>query len=366
MDFEFSSEQEELRQTVRRFLSEQAPISPYVRSLIDDERGTTDIVWKGLAAMGAVGLLAPEEYGGSGSTMVDMGVVLEEMGRVVHPGPFLSSAVGAVSAVVALGSDHDKRALLPSLADGTTVATLALLEPGGRGDWRRMSCRESARTLTGTKVHVADAMAADTLLVSAVGTDGLGLYVVDREATGVSVEASTTVDPTRLFGTVRLDGAPARRLGSGDATAALQSVVDRVLIAMVVDGVGAAAQALDLAVAYAKERTQFGRVIGSFQAVQHLCADMLQDLEVGRAGAYYGLWAADGADPSELHRAATMAKAYCGDAFFRVGASTIQVFGGIGYTWEHDAHLFYKRLLTLQQAYGTSSDHLEALAGLIV
>src|SRR3954453_1387956 len=167
MDFEFSAEQEELRQTVRRSLGGQAPGGPYVRSLIDDERGTTDIVWKGLAAMGALGLLAPEEYGGGGSALVDMGVVLEEIGRVVHPGPFLSSAVGAVSAVVAIGSDDDKRALLPSLVEGTTVATLALLEPGGRGDWRRVSCRESAGTLTGTKVHVADAMAAGTLLVSA-------------------------------------------------------------------------------------------------------------------------------------------------------------------------------------------------------
>jgi alkylation response protein AidB-like acyl-CoA dehydrogenase len=288
------------------------------------------------------------------------------MGRLVHPGPFLSSAVGAVSAVVALGSDDDKRALLPPLADGTTVATLALLEAGSHGDWRRVSCQEAQGSLTGTKVHVPDAMAADTFLVSARGPGGIGLYAVDRDAPGVSVSPAVTVDPTRLQGTLCLDAAPARRLGSGDALGALQTVMDRVLIGLVVDGVGAAEQALGMAVAYAKERTQFDRVIGSFQAVQHLCTDMLQDLELGRAGAYYGLWAADSAPPEELHRAATMAKAYSGDAFFRVGAGAIQVLGGIGYTWEHDAHLFYKRLLTLQQAYGTSSDHLEELARLIV
>ena len=143
-------------------------------------------------------------------------------------------------------------------------------------------------------------------------------------------------------------------------------VVDRVLAALVVDGLGAAEVALEMAVAYAKERTQFGRPIGSFQAVQHLCADMLLSLELGRAGAYYALWAADEASPAEAHRAATMAKAFAGDAFFRIGANAIQVFGGIGFTWEHDVHLFYKRLLTLQQAHGTATEHLEELADLVL
>jgi alkylation response protein AidB-like acyl-CoA dehydrogenase len=167
---------------------------------------------------------------------------------------------------------------------------------------------------------------------------------------------------------VVFDDAAARRLGEPgiDASAALSRVVDRVLSAMVVDGLGAAEMALDMAVAYAKERVQFDRPIGSFQAVQHLCADMLQSLELGRAGAYYALWAADAGDPAECHRAATMAKAFAGDAFARIGASAIQVFGGIGFTWEHDIHLFYKRLLTLQQTLGTSSEHLEELASLIL
>jgi alkylation response protein AidB-like acyl-CoA dehydrogenase len=156
----------------------------------------------------------------------------------------------------------------------------------------------------------------------------------------------------------------------------MATVVDRVLTALVVDGLGAAEVALDMAVAYAKERTQFDRPIGSFQAVQHLCADMLVSLELGRAGAYYALWAADQASragsggheqsPAEAHRAATMAKAFAGDAFYRIGAGAIQVFGGIGFTWEHDVHLFYKRLLTLQQAHGTGTEHLEELADLIL
>jgi alkylation response protein AidB-like acyl-CoA dehydrogenase len=146
----------------------------------------------------------------------------------------------------------------------------------------------------------------------------------------------------------------------------MAGVIDRMLVALVVDGLGAAEVALDLAVAYAKQRTQFDRPIGSFQAVQHLCADMLQSLELGRAGAYYALWAADSGDPVECHRAATMAKAFASDAFVRIGADAIQVFGGIGFTWDHDIHLFYKRLLTLQQSHGTTAEHLDELATLIL
>jgi alkylation response protein AidB-like acyl-CoA dehydrogenase len=362
MDFEFSEEQEALRATVRRFLAEQAPIQPYVRDLLGDSRGTTDAVWKGLAQLGVTGLLVPEQHGGAGMGMVDMGVVLEEMGRAAHPGPFLSSAVAATSALLAMGGGAD---LLPSLADGSIVATVALLEGDGR-DWRRVATSGDGGTLTGTKTFAPDAAAADVLLVSASDDDGVGIFAVEADAAGVSVEPAPSVDGTRIHATVTLDGTPARRLGDGDATAAIGEVVDRVLVALVTDGVGAAHAALDLAVAYARERVQFDRPIGSFQAVQHLCADMLQALELGRAGAYYALWACDAGDPAERHRAAVMAKAFSGDAFARVGASAIQVFGGVGFTWEHDIHLFYKRLLTLQEAYGDATDFLEELAGLVL
>ena len=157
---------------------------------------------------------------------------------------------------------------------------------------------------------------------------------------------------------------PARRLGSGDATAAVAATRDRMIAAAVVDGVGAAEQSLALAVAYAKEREQFGKPIGSFQAIQHLCAEMLQSVELGRAAAYYACWACDGADAAERRRAVTMAAAFAGDGFYRVAASAIQVFGGVGFTWEHDIHLFYKRLLTLQQYGGPPHAHLEELAAI--
>ncbi|MBV9413202.1 MAG: acyl-CoA/acyl-ACP dehydrogenase [Acidimicrobiia bacterium] len=362
MDFEFSEEQEALRSSVRRFLAEQAPIQPYVRDLYGDRRGTTDAVWEGLADLGVMGLLIPEEHGGAGMGMVDVGVVVEELGRAVHPGPFISTAVAAASALTATGGGSD---LLPSIADGSLVVTVALLEEDGR-DWRRVSAGWRDGKLTGTKTFVPDAAAADVLLVSARVEDGLALFAVDAGASGLEVEIVPSVDGTRTQGTLTLNNAPARPLSDGDATDVLAEVVDRILVALVTDGVGAAQAALDLTVAYARERVQFDRPIGSFQAVQHLCSDMLQALELGRAGAYYALWACDAADGAERHRAAVMAKAFAGDAFPRLGASAIQVFGGVGFTWEHDIHLFYKRLMTLQQAYGDATDALDELAGLVL
>ena len=374
MDFELSVEQQALRDTVRRFLARQAPLRPYVRSMFDDPRATTDEVWKGLADLGATGLLVPERHGGAGMTLLDMGVVLEELGRMVHPGPFVSSAVAAVSAVVAAGSAEDRAALLPGLADGSTVGTLAVVEPGSRYDWRsprtRASLTDGGWSVSGSKALVPDAVGADLLVLSARLDDGrLGLFAVDARTDGVAVGPTPTMDPTRAHGWLTLSGARARHLGgeaAPDAAPAFSRLLDRVVVALVTDGLGAASAALELSVAYAKQRVQFGRPIGSFQAVQHLCADMLQLLELGRAGTYYALWAADAADPIEAHRAATMAKAWASDSFARIGASAIQVHGGIGYTWEHDIHLFYKRLLTLQQAYGGTPDHLDELAELVI
>ncbi|HEY3096457.1 MAG TPA: acyl-CoA dehydrogenase family protein [Acidimicrobiia bacterium] len=358
MDFEFSDDQELLRASVRRFLAEQAPIA-YVRALRDDERGTTDDVWTGLAELGVTGLLAPEEYGGAAGGMVDMAVVLEELGRAVHPGPFASSAVGAVSVVTLAGSDDDRAELLPGLASGETVATVALDEADVRAN--------GERRLTGKETHLSDAFAADIIFVSATGPDGeRGVFVVDRDGPGVTVTPTPTVDGTRKFAALELVDAPARRIGAGDATDAVAETADRVVAAAVVDGVGAASRALEMAVDYAKEREQFDRPIGSFQAVQHLCADMLRAVELARAGAYYACWAADGADAAERHRAATMAQAFAADELYAVGASLIQVLGGIGFTWEHDAHLYYKRLLTLKELAGGSSRQLEELAALIL
>ena len=304
MDFEFTAEQEEVRTSVRRFLADRAPLS-YVRSMYDDPTGLTPEVWKGLVDLGVTD---------ASLGMTDVGVVLEEMGRACHPGPYLSTLA----------------ARWVGLDDASVVATLAL-----------------------DLAHVPDAMAAAVVLVP----DGDDVFVVDD----FDVTPVPTPDGSRKFGAVSV-----KTRGDALPAADLRGAIDRWLIGYVVDGVGAASALLAMAVAYSHERVQFDRPIGSFQAVQHLCADMLTSLELGRAGAYYGLWAADHADAQEVHRAATMAKAFASDALFQIGASAIQVFGGIGYTWEHDAHLFYKRLLTLQHVLGGSAAHLDELARLVV
>jgi len=362
LDFEFSEDQELLRATVRRFLTERAPVA-YVREMLDDERGTTADMWSGLSALGVTGLLVPEAHGGAGMGMVDMAVVLEELGRAVHPGPFASTAVGAASLVALVGSENDRAELLPALASGDAIGTVALSGASHTraaevdGEWR----------VTGHKTHVPDAVAADSIVVTAASPQGeLGAFVVVRDAPGLAIAATPTVDGTRKFAEIRLTDTPARRLGTGDATGAIAETIDRLGIAAVVDGVGAASRALEMAIEYAKDRRQFGRPIGSFQAVQHLCADMLRAVELARAGAYYACWAADAADPAERHRAATIAQAFAADELYTVGASLIQVHGGIGFTWEHDAHLYYKRILTLKELAGGSPGQLEELASLVL
>jgi alkylation response protein AidB-like acyl-CoA dehydrogenase len=304
--------------------------------------------------------------------MVDAAVVLEEMGRAVHPGPYIASAIGAVSLVLAAGSAREHAFLLPGLATGSVVGTVALLEPG-----RRFAIDAPETTavrlgegwvVSGTKVHVPDAVGSDVVLVSATvaGEPGTAVFAVQTETGGVAVEPVATVDGTRKQATMVFDGAPGWRLGNGDVSDAVNATVDRMAVAMVIDGVGAAARALEMAVEYAKERIAFGHPIGSFQAVQHLCADMLRTVELGRAAGYYACWAADDADQAEAHRAATMAKAFASEAFPQLGGSAIQVFGGLGFTWEHDIHLFYKRLLSLAYTLGSADDALEELAGVVL
>jgi alkylation response protein AidB-like acyl-CoA dehydrogenase len=372
MNFELSEAQEILRQTVRRFLAESAPVSPYVRGQLEDPRGTTDAAWRGLADLGLLGLLVPDPLGGTGVGMVEMGLVCEELGRAIHPGPFASSALTAASLLANVGTESERRDLLPSIASGRTVATVALYEPDRRYDWRTPAteARESGDGLVlhGVKSLVGDVLAADLVLVVARDPRGAGLavFAVDPRSEGVSLAASSSVDDTRKIGTLTLDGARARRLGAGDAAAAIETAVDRSAVGLAADALGAASRAHELALAYAKEREQFQRPIGSFQAVQHLLVDMLQDLELARAAIYYALWAADEAEPVERRRAAAVAKAFASGRLPAVGAAAIQIFGGVGFTWEYDVHLYYKRLLSMQAGFGDEQLHLDALASLVI
>jgi acyl-CoA dehydrogenase len=366
VNFEFSEEQDALRDAVRRFLDDRAPLA-HTRAQWDDPAGTTPAAWSGLAALGVTGLLVPDSAGGAGGGMVDAAVVCEELGRVASPAPYVASAVGAAGLLADLDPDHPR---LSGIADGTTVATVALLEPGRRADWRApdtLAARvDDGWILTGVKAHVPDLVAAHVALVTATSPDGLRVFAVDPTDDRVACEPTPTVDGTRREGRLTLDRAPAVPVGRTTATAAIATTIDRVHTAWVVDGVGAAERAMTMAIEYAKERQQFGVAIGSFQAVQHLCADMLRNVELARVAAYYACWTLDAADPAEAHRAVTMALACAADGLYAVGAATIQVHGGIGYTWEHDAHLLYKRLLTLQGLGGGVADHLEELATLVL
>jgi alkylation response protein AidB-like acyl-CoA dehydrogenase len=358
VDFEFSSEQEMLRDSVRAFLADKAPLASvrtgYETSAVDRP------VWDGLVGMGVVGLLVGEEHGGAGRGMVDAAVVLEELGRAVCPAPYAASAIGAVSL-----ADGE---LLAGLANGSLIGTTAIFEARSRYGWRTPATRATPDSgswrLDGVKVHAADATAANVALVTALDdNEQLGVFATSE----FEAETTPTVDGSHHSGRITLSGSIGRRIDvAGGAEVAIARTLDRLGVAAVVDGVGAAQRALELSVEYAKERVQFDKPIGAFQAVQHLCADMLRTVELGRAAGYYACWALDDATPAEAHRASTLARAFAADAFPQVGGTAIQVFGGIGFTWEHDIHLYYKRLLTVGSALGTAGDHFEELATLAI
>jgi alkylation response protein AidB-like acyl-CoA dehydrogenase len=358
VDFEFTAEQEMLRASVRAFLAAQAPIES-VRATYDAAAGDLS-VWSGLRDLEVTGLLVDEEHGGAGRSMVDAAVVLEELGRAVCPAPYAASAVGAVSLADA--------ELLPGLADGSRIGTLALFEAGTRYAWEQPVTRARRAgdgwRIDGEKVHVSDATAADVVLVTALDDAGtLGVFSCDQ----FDADPISTIDGSRKQGRIIFAASDARRVDTGDdIRTALVRTIDRLGVAAAVDGVGAAQRALELVLDYAKEREQFGKPIGAFQAIQHLCADMLRTVELGRAAAYYACWAIDDASVDEAHRAATIARAFASEAFPALGGTAIQVFGGIGFTWEHDIHLYFKRLLSGSYLLGTASEHLEDLASIAI
>jgi alkylation response protein AidB-like acyl-CoA dehydrogenase len=357
VDFTFSADQEDLRRTVRAFLASRSP-KAYVQAMAEDDRGFTDEVWDEVVAMGWPALLVPEEHGGLGLGLVDMVVVMEEMGRALFPGPWLSSAVLATLAARQLGLSDQ----LASLAAGTTRGTVAL-EEAGAGDpvtrVRTRAIRKHGRwRLTGTKPVVLDGHTADWALVVARTEQGIGTFLV--EAPGGELVPSW--DQTRKVARLELDGREATPVGpDGDHTRAWQRIVDDTNVAVCAELVGVMEAANDLAVEYAKVRVQFGRPIGSFQAIKHKCADMLLEVESGKSAAYYASWAA-AEDNDELPVVAALSKAYCSEAYFHAAAENIQIHGGIGFTWEHPAHLYFKRAKSSEIYLGDPTYHRELLA----
>lgn len=376
MDFGFSEEQEMLRESARHFLDSECSMA-HVRQMMEDDQGYSEEQWQHMATLGWLGLIFPEQVGGSGLDMVDLTVVLEEMGRVVLPGPFFSTILLGGSAIDLGGTPDQKRAYLPRVIDGSLKMTLAQLEANARwdADGVQLKASESPRgfTLSGTKLFVPDAHAAGALVVAArtggSGASGITLFVVDAPNPGVHVRVLKTLDQTRKLCEVVLDAVEVPGdavLGTiGGGWEVLERVLDRAKVGICAEMCGGAQRVLDMSVEYAKVREQFGKPIGSFQAIQHKCANMLVQIESAKSATYYGAWAvASGSD--EAHLAACMAKAYCSDAYRFVSGEGIQIHGGIGFTWEHDMHLYFKRAKASEVTFGDATWNRELVAQLVL
>ena len=372
MNFGFSDEQEMLRQSARRFFEAECP-TRLVRGVMADGTGDAPGLWTKIVELGWTGLLVPEEHGGLGGSFVDLIVVLEEAGRALLPGPFVSTATGGTAALLAGGSAAQRAALLPRVARGALRATLAVAEESGRfdADGITLAARraDGGLVLTGEKHFVADAQTADVLVLAArtgtAGERGITLCLVDRLAPGVTVRPLRTVDMSRRICRVAFDRTrigPDRILGETDGG---WPIVRRALAVsaagLAAEMVGTAQKALDLTVAYVKERVQFGKPVGSFQAVKHKCVDMLVAVENARSLAYYAAWAVD-EDAAEARQAVAMAKAYASDMVKQVTSEAIQLHGGIGFTWEHDMHLYHRRALAQEAAFGSAPVHRAVVA----
>ena len=361
MDFTFNADQEELRRTVRSFLERQSPQS-YVRRMIDDDRGFDDAVWDQVVDLGWTGLLVPESCSGLGMGLVDLVVVMEEMGRVPFPGPYFSSAVLATLAAKHLGLDDQ----LASLAAGTTRGTVALEEVGAGDPVTRVRTRAVRKAgrwrLTGSKPVVIDGHTADWALVVARTEQGIGTFLVEAPA-GELVPAW---DVTRKVARLVFDGVEAEPVGpDGDQTAIRQRIIDDTNVALCAELVGAMESANALAVEYAKVRVQFDRPIATFQVIKHKAADMLHRLELARVGTHYAAWASDAEEPVR-EEAAAMAKAYATEAANDVTAECIQIHGGVGFTWDCDAHLFYRKAKQSDLLFGYQGWQRQRLADLVV
>jgi alkylation response protein AidB-like acyl-CoA dehydrogenase len=372
VNFAFSEEQEELRRSVRRFLEDKSPATE-VRRLMETTEGYDPKVWAQMGnELGLQSLHIPEAYGGQGFSFVELVVVLEEMGRALLCAPYFASVCLAANAILNAGTDEQKQALLPGIASGDRIATLAFTEPSGKWDANGITMEATADgsgryTLDGTKMFVLDGHTAGLIVVAARaagtgGTEGISFFTVEGDAGGLTRTALPTMDQTRKQAKLEFSGVKAALLGeAGAGWAALSKTLDQVAVCLAAEQVGGAQRCLDMAVEYAKVRIQFGRPIGSFQAIKHKCADMLLEVESSKSAAYYAGWAA-AEDNDELPVVASLAKSYCSEAYFHAAAENIQIHGGIGFTWEHDAHLYFKRAKSSEILFGDPTYHRELLA----
>lgn len=357
VSFALTEEQEMLRQTTRQFLEDRAPAT-VLRELADSEAGFDQALWQAGAELGWHSLAIPEEYGGAGYTFAELSVVLEEMGRSLFPAPFVSTVVMAANAILLGGTEEQKSALLPGIAMGESIMTMALFE-GPRGaaaaDVSMVATRDGdGWVLDGVKQHVLFGHVAGTLITAARTPGGLSLFVVPADADGVTAEHVPTLDATRKQATVTFSGvrlSDDALLGEeGSAASVLDQVLRLTSVALALEQVGGAQWCLETSVEHAQTRFQFGRAIGSFQAIKHRCADMMVSVEHAKSTAYHAARVVD--DVEELLVAAPLAKSVCSEAYTSAAADTIQILGGTGFTWEHETHFYFKRAKSTSLMFG--------------
>ena len=370
MNFAFSEEQEELRRIVRQFLDSKSSEAT-VRELMETTEGYDPAVWAQMAnELGLQSLIIPEEYGGQGFGYVELTVVLEEMGRRLLCAPYFSTVALATNTLLHAGDDAAKKEFLPQIASGDLIATLAFTEESGKWDESGITMEAALGSgaagdsykLNGTKMFVLDGHTAGMIIVAARTGEGVSLFVVAGDEAGLTRTPLATMDQTRKQAKLEFADVDARLLGTaGQGWTTLERVLDLAVVALAAEQVGGGQFVLDMAVQYAKDRVQFGRPIGSFQAIKHKCADMLLEVESAKSAAYYAGWCASELN-DELPSVASLAKAYCSEAYFHATAENIQIHGGIGFTWEHPAHLYFKRAKSSELLFGDPTYHRELLA----
>lgn len=374
MDFGFTEEQDILRRSARSFLEKQC--SPeFVRTMWEDPLGYSPDMWMKMSEMGWMGLLIPEQYGGLGLSFVDLGVVLEEMGRVILPAPYFSTVILAGETILHAGREEQKKELLEKIALGEEKMTLALVEETGSYEASGIKLAAKAEgnsfVLTGKKLFVLDAHVADRLIIAARtdqdtnSKNGITLFLVNPKEAGVTINLLPTMDGTRKLSEVNLVNVKVDKtqvLGEvNQGWAALQETLEAARAALCMESVGGAQKILEISVEYAKTRVQFGQPIGSYQAIKHKCAEIMLEVESGKSIAYFASWAI-AEDIPEVALVVSMAKAYCGDMYNRASGEAIQILGGIGFTWEHEAHHYFKRARWSQYNFGDSNYHRERVA----
>ena len=368
MNFSFSDDQVLLKNSARALLDERCK-PEHVRAMMDDTTGYGEPLWGEMAKLGWLGLPFPEQYGGAGLGLVELALIHEEMGRAAYPGPFLATVVLGGVPILLGGSPAQKEKWLPAIASGRARLSAALqedrLDADPAGVITTATRTGDGWALSGVKRFVPWAHVANAVLVPARGPEGLSLFLVDPKGAGVTLKPVTGMDLTTRWSELRLDGArvgaDALVGGAGGGTPILESTLRRAAVCASAEMLGAARRALDMAVGYAKVREQFGQLIGTFQAIRHKCAEMLMEVENSHSAVYYAAWALEaGAEHAAV--AASICKSYVSESARKVCGEAIQVHGGIGFTWEYDLHLYFKRAKSLEVQFGDAEYHRELIA----